>query len=167
MSVVSQPSARRVRLAVFTVIGLTLVAAGPLVGADVGNADGPRLEAGNATIAVDQPGSAPITVDRGRFGTDVRYVRLPPLAATVTGRTGSPRVLYRVRIPALGVDRSGRRLLAEAGTGSRIRISLADRALPPDRLDADRYAARIVIRVQSLSTDWTVRNESVPVVVTE
>jgi hypothetical protein len=125
---------------------------------------------GTATVDVVEPTAETLSIDRGRFGADVSYLRLPDLVVDVSNVTGRPRVVYAVRVPALGLDRVENRLIREEG---RLRVSMADRAYPP-RGSGDgglpepgTYDGRLVVRVQSFASDRTVRNRTIQVRVSQ
>ena len=148
---------------VLVVVLLTLLLAGPagLIGpADSG---GSQVGEGTAELAIREPVDGPLLVDRGRFGTGVFYLRTPDLAAEVRSVTGSPRVRYEVRVPSLGVERSGHRVLHASDAGSVITVPLADHAVPRARLDAETHRARVLVRVQSFTGQHVVTNRTLPV----
>lgn len=125
---------------------------------------------GTATVRVVSPDADGLETEPGRFGTAASYLRLPDLVADVTNVTGTPRLVYRIRVPALDLDRQRSRLIRHEG---RLRVSMPDRAFPPRETaeasppPAGRYDGRLVVRVQSFSTDRTVLNRTVTVRIRE
>lgn len=123
---------------------------------------------GNATLRVVAPTTAELATSPGRFGTSARYLRLPDLVVDVTDVEGRPRIVYRVVVPALGVDRQVTEVVTATG---RTRLRMSDRAYPPAGYSnnhlslsaAGTFDGRLVVRVQSFSTDRTVVNRSVQV----
>lgn len=123
---------------------------------------------GNATLSVLEPTTGELRTSPGRFGTRARYLRTPDLVADVTTVAGHPRVVYRLAVPALGVDRQVTEVVTTTG---RVRLRMPDRAYPPESYSArfrtlppaGTYEGRLVVRVQSFSGDRTVRNRTVPV----
>lgn len=142
---------------------VALVVAGPSGGEPVGVGEG------TATVEVVAPSpSTELRTSAGRFGTAATYLRIPDLVADVTSVDGRPRLVYRLVVPALDVDRSEVTLLT--GTG-RVRVPMADRAYPPASYPSAQppasgtYEGRLVVRVQSFTSDRTVLNRTVRVVV--
>lgn len=117
-----------------------------------------ELGGGTATVTVAEPTADTFVVTDGRFGTDARYLRIPDLVATVEKRDGQPRLVYRVRIPELGVDRQETTLITASG---RTRVPMDDIAF--EEVQPGTYDGRIVVRVQSFTDDTTVLNRSVEV----
>lgn len=123
---------------------------------------------GTASLSVVSPTTDALATSPGRFGTSARYLRLPDLVVDVSGVDGRPRVVYRVVVPALDVDRQVHEVVTSPG---RVRLEMADRAYPPAgypggfrSLPGDgTYEGRLVVRVQSFTTDRTVLNRSVSV----
>lgn len=141
------------------VVATTLLA-GPALGITDLTRPTPALGDGNATVTdvsvVDGP-----TIEAGRFGTDVRYLRGPTVRATVDGVSGTPRLIVHLTVPAMDVDESVSTLLVAADRGER-RLEIPDRPLdgaPPD----DSVTATTTVRLQSFGGDrilheanWTV-----------
>lgn len=132
--------------------------------------DAPTLGDGTATLRVDSPTADELRTSPGRFGTRARYLRVPDLVVDVTALEGRPRVVYRLVVPRLGVDRQVHQVVTTTG---RTRLRMADRAYPPAdysdrfrRLPPDgTYEGYLVVRVQSFTGDRTVLNRSIRVVV--
>lgn len=129
-------------------------------------ADAPSLGDGTADVQIASPSVDRLPVEPGRFGSAARYVRVPDLVADVSRVDGHPRLQYRVAVPGIDVDRHRSRLLEGAG---RLRLHLPDVALPPPGSgpSSGTYRGRIVVAVQSFSTDHTVLNRTVTVRVSQ
>lgn len=117
-----------------------------------------ELGDGTATVTVVEPTGDTLVISDGRFGTNASYLRVPDLVADVEQREGQPRLVYRVRVPELGVDSQQTTLLPASG---RVRISMDDVAF--EDVNAGTYDGQVVVRVQSFSDDTTVLNRSVEV----
>ncbi|MFB6188517.1 MAG: hypothetical protein ABEI57_01410, partial [Halapricum sp.] len=115
---------------------------------------------GNATVATVAVDGGNVAITRGRFGTDVDYVRVPDASVRLAGVDGTPRLVYRLRIPALGVDHSATKLIDGPG---RVTIRLSDVAIRPQRVTNDSYRGRLTVRVQSYTVDRVVHNESLSI----
>lgn len=147
------------------VIILTMVASGG-IGGDGGAAasDPIALGDGTATASIESLPTDQFRFDDGRFGTGVTYLRVPDVRVHVAEVRGAPRLVYRVRVPALGVDDSATKLLGHDGRRT-VRIHGVDRGFDPESISQDRYTAIVSVRVQSFETDTTILsvNESVEV----
>lgn len=151
---------RGARLLVGAVIVAVLLVSGPLVGAvDLTPADR-GIGDGTAEVTVERTDDP--VIDRGRFGTNVTYLRIPPAVVDVHGVEGRPRLVYTVRVPALGFERTATRLVDRPG---RTRVRMSPRAFERTTYDQSSYRAELLVRVQSFETDEVVyrRNVSVDV----
>jgi hypothetical protein len=153
------------RLGVLGVLGVVLLVSSPLVGVvdltpEARGSGG--LGDGTASASVTTLDTDRFRIDRGRFGTGVAYLRLPPVTVTADSVTGQPRLVYRVEVPALEFERTETRLLRETG---RVRIGMSARALTRERVNQQSYRATVTVRVQSFEVDRTIyrRNLTVPV----
>jgi hypothetical protein len=143
------------RIVVGTVL-LALVLTGPAVGLDL--TDEPvTLDDGTATVEVVAP-AGDLRITPGRFGTDVAYLRTPTLVADVRAVEGTPRIVYEVVVPELGIEQRAFRPVTEPG---RIRIGMAD--VEVDRPVNGSYGGYLAVRVQSFETYETVTNRTVEV----
>lgn len=163
-------SLRTVEWGVTGVILLALVAGGAGVSTDgtggaasVG-ANSAAVGDGTATVSVAALPSDRLRIDDGRFGTGVLYLRIPDVRVGVDGVDGEPRLVYRVEVPALDVDEAATASLA-GRDGETVALRGVDQAFDPDEITADRYDARVTVRVQSFEVDETVDsvNETVEV----
>lgn len=147
------------RLLVATVI-VTLAFSGPLVpGLSFTGGDTPTIVGdGNATVSEITVETGDFRFSEGRFGTGVIYLRAPPASVDVTSVTGQPRIVYRLRVPALHVDRVGTRMLSGPGD---VTVRMDDRAFPPGALSQPRYHAVVTVHVQSRTVYRTVFNASI------
>lgn len=153
------PVAASQRLLLATVV-VTLAFAGPLVPglSATGEADPTLVGPGNATLSAVSVDTADFRFSDGRFGTGVVYLRAPDATLHVDRLTGQPRIVYRLRVPALDVDRISTRVLSGPGA---VTVGMDDRALRPERLARSEYRAVITVRVQSRTIDRTVFNETI------
>jgi hypothetical protein len=145
-----------VRVAVGVILAVLLIT-GPLGGIDV-TEETTALGDGTATVRILESGEREFAITDGRFGTNVSYVRVPDLRLDVESVSGQPRVLYIVRVPALGLDESNSRLLESTG---RLRVPLRDQAVRT--VSNESYEGRVIVRIQSFSGMETVRNQSIEV----
>ena len=144
-----------------TVVLVTLVVTGPLVGVDAGT---PEASLGDGTATVEDVRLAsPLTMTPGRFGTGVVYLRIPNAAVELSSVQGRSRLVYRVAVPALDFNRVGTRTISSGAT--RTTVGMSDRAFVPETLANDSYRANVSVRLQSFAVDRTVfeRNATVEV----
>lgn len=148
----------QIQWGVVVVIVGALLLSGPLGGIDFVSGQ-PSLDSGNATVEVVAPQDGRIPVTDGRFGTGVSYVRIPDLVVDVGHVEGTPRVSYVFAIAELGIEKRNTRLVDSTG---RLTVPLGDRALPNPTPSIDTEA-RIIVRVQSYSGQYTVWNRTMEV----
>lgn len=143
------------------VIAGVLILTGPAVGVVSVGGEPAALGDGTATVSEVTFDGDP-SIDRGRFGTGVVYVRPPAASVVVTDAVDAPQLVYRVAIPGLSYERTATRLLGDARSG-RYRLAVPDRALPAERLRNDSYDVALSVSVQSFATDETVHRRNATV----
>lgn len=142
------------------VVVVTLVVSGPVVGLDfTESAD--ELGEGTATVGSIEAPDRQLRITDGRFGTEAKYLRVPDLVADVEEIEGRPQIVYEVIVPALDVKLRSTEVVSSSGT---VRVEMADRAL--DSVSEGPHQGYVVVGVQSFSSDVTLANRSVEVVVT-
>lgn len=145
-------------------IAATLLVSGPLVSAvSLGQAPGPGLDDGNATVN-DVALADDLTVSAGRFGTGVAYLRIPAAVVRLESVTDTPRLVYRVSVPGLGIEDAETRQLNQAA--SRVTVEFPDRALRYETIRERQYRATVSVHVQSFEVYRTVYRRNVTVDVT-
>jgi len=142
------------------VVVVTLVFSGPLVpGLSFGGAGPPAtIGDGNASVSSVAIDLDAVEITPGRFGTDVEYLRIPDARLSIDDVEGEPRIVYRLVVPELQLDHAETRLLASPGA---VTVRPSDVAFLSGELSAAHYNGTLRVRVQSLSTDRTVFNESI------
>lgn len=138
------------RAVVFAAAGLillTTIASGtPLWTVPEKGAGQAPLGQGTASVSVV---SAPerATLEPGRQGGGVYYLRVPDTEVTVTQLRGNPILTYTIDVDQLGYSRSSVLGLAETG-GGQVRLSLAQDAMDGDQLTRESYDGelRLVLR---------------------
>ncbi|MFB6308627.1 MAG: hypothetical protein ABEH35_04785 [Haloarculaceae archaeon] len=143
-------------------ICLLLLASGPLVGGGVPERVPSEVGDGNATVTVESFPADQFRIDRGRFGTNVSYLRIPDIHLFVASVRGTPRLVYRIELPALGVDRVATDILTSRARGDR-RLTAQDRAIPYRDLDNETYRATVTVRVQSFDVNYDLVRRNVTV----
>lgn len=154
----------RLELGVVAFLAVTLVLTGPFGVVDATARNPTTVGDGQANATVERLDTDEIVIDSGRFGTEVRYLRIPDATVTVSDTVGQPRLVYRVVVPALEVDSVTTQVL-QNGQSGQLRLGMRDRGLDPAAVSEDQYRATVTVRVQSFEGDRTFfeRNESVEV----
>jgi len=139
---------------------LASVVTGPAIGlVDVTPAPDARLVGdGTATVSAVELDTESFRFERGRFGSGVDYLRVPDPTVQFASVSGRPRVVYRVSVPAVGVERLQTRLLSSGDRHAR--VSMSDRAFPRCGCDLaignEPHLVIVEIRIQSFDVDKTV-----------
>ena len=150
---------------VIGVVVVILLLTSPLVNVLGVTAQNPTtIGDGTATASVERLDTDALTIDRGRFGTGVVYLRIPEATVSVTDIEGRPRVVYQIRVPELGVDAVTTELLTGDGPTT-VRLGPRDRGLDPAAVTNRTYRGVVTVRVQSFEQDRTVYavNETIEV----
>jgi hypothetical protein len=146
---------------------LVVVLSGPLV-AVVDLSDEPvaqQLGDGTATVSNVTLSAGEVRMTTGRFGTQAYYLRLPEATVDVASYDGRPRLVYRVRVPGLDLDRVETELLT--GDSGRTVLRMPDRAFQFEHVDDETYEGTVTVRVQSFERDETVYNRTVRIEIPE
>lgn len=147
---------RRLEWWVVGVICLTAVAAGVTGGLGAGAVGAPtQVGDGTANVTVTSLPSERIHLDRGRFGTNVTYLRVPDARVRVTDVRGTSRLLYRVQLPALDIDAVSRTYITTGDDGAHT-LRGPTQGIEFRSVPEPRYDATVTIRVQSFEIDKTV-----------
>jgi len=157
----------RVRAVVFGSMLFVLLVSGPVVGLvdltpEQRSPD--SLGGGTANVSMVSDPAADLRLDRGRFGTGVYYLRVPPAVVDITAIDGRPQLTYKVSVPGLDYTDSTSQVLDDTATG-RTTVHLSDRAFEPGALGTQSYRVEVIVRVQSFEMDDVVyrRNATVTV----
>ncbi|MEF8881615.1 MAG: hypothetical protein V5A34_03710 [Halapricum sp.] len=149
------------QLLLVAIVVVALLVSGPVIpGVSLTGAEPTSLGEGDATVSSVTVDADRVRITPGRFGTNISYLRVPDARLQIDTIEGQPRVVYQLRIPELDIDLAAPKLLSESG---RTTVRLDDQAIAPERLSQDQYEGQLVVRIQSLSTDRVVRNESITV----
>ncbi|KTG09036.1 hypothetical protein AUR64_14635 [Haloprofundus marisrubri] len=170
-------SGAAVWLSVLAVVVLS-VASGPLVAGvdftaeDTESQSAPEraLGSGNATVtdvSLDLDG---IRLERGDYGSQTYYLQVPDATVDLQSVTGQPILAYKIRIPALGIERSSSAFLDESYTEdgpTTLALSLDDGPVEPGRVTQSSYEAEVSVLLRSQSGTRVLRQVSVTVEVRE
>lgn len=141
------------------IVLFVLLASGPVAGGFVQPSGIPTsVDDGTATVESVAVPTDELHVSDGRFGTAVSYLRVPDARVRLAAVSDHPRLVYRVEVPALDVDLTATRIVAERGTHD---LHLRDHALEPDRVSNSSYEATVTVRVQSFAVDRTAYERNV------
>jgi hypothetical protein len=152
---------RYAQLAVVGFVLFVLVISSPVLGAvDLTPETRDRLGDGTANATLVSEPADGLYVDRGRFGTDVFYLRIPDAVVDVESVTGRPRLVYQVSVPGLDFERSATTRLDGDG---RVRVPMDARAFTYAQVDNESYRGTVTVRVQSFETDRVVARRTVTI----
>ncbi|WP_224268038.1 hypothetical protein [Haloprofundus salinisoli] len=155
------------------------VASGPLVGGvdftpagDTTSESGSEgsLGAGNATVTDVSLDAAGVRLERGGYGSQAYYLRVPDATVRLQSVTGRPLLSYNVRIPALGIERSSTVFLNESYTengATTLALTLDDDPVDPERVTESSYEAELSVLLRTDSGSRTLRAVSLTVEVAE
>lgn len=145
------------------IVVFALVLTGPAVGVVQLPGQPAQVGDGTATVADASFGGA-ASLDRGRFGTGVYYLRIPAATVAVESATGRPRLHYRVEAPNLSFDATTSRVLGQPARG-RYELAFPVRGLPEERVRRQSYDVHLSVSVQSFSTDESLARRTATVTV--
>jgi len=146
---------------VVILVAVLLLGSGPLAGGLLQPSGTPTtLGDGDVEVGVVDVSTTEFVLTPGRFGTAVTYLRVPDAAVQLASVTDRPRLVYRVQVPALGVDRTVSTVVTDRGQH---RLHLRAQALEPGTVEEDEYTGTVRVRVQSFSTDRTLYRQDVTI----
>ncbi|WP_340100243.1 hypothetical protein [Salinibaculum salinum] len=150
---------------VTAIILLATAATGtPLWTVPEAGADQAPLGQGSASVSVvSMPDTA--TLDPGRQGGDVYYLRVPDATVDVSQLRGNPILTYSIDIDGLGYSTSSVNALANTGEGQ-TSLSISDVALEEDRLTQDRYEGELRLVLRGDGEETVVYSEPITIEVT-
>jgi hypothetical protein len=156
---------RTVVLAAVSLILLVTAATGtPLWTVPEMGANQAPLGQGTASVSVvSMPDTA--TLDPGRQGGDVYYLRVPDATVEISQLRGNPILTYSIDIDGLGYSTSSVNALATTGEGQ-ASLSISDVALEGDRLTQDRYEGELRLVLRGDGDEQVVYSEPITVEVT-
>lgn len=153
------------RTVLLTVAGLivlvTAVSATPLWTVPEKSAGEAPLGEGTATVSVV---SAPekATLEPGRQGGGVYYLRVSNIEVNVTNLRGNPVLTYSISVDELGYSRSSVNGLAGVGEG-RAQLTIEPKAFDAKELTQKRYDGELRLVLRGDGNEEVVYNESIVV----
>ncbi|WP_224333839.1 hypothetical protein [Haloprofundus halobius] len=168
-----------VRLAALLVV-TTAVASGPLVSgvdftpdassAEIDEADAVPLGTGDASVDNVSVAADGVRLERGAYGSASYYLRMPDATARLRSVTGRPMLVYNVRIPELGYERSSTAFLNESFTAdgpTTLALTLDDDPVDPERVTESSYEAEVSVLLRTQSERRVLHERTVTVEVEE
>ncbi|MFB6188412.1 MAG: hypothetical protein ABEI57_00875 [Halapricum sp.] len=156
--------AQSVVYGVVGVILLVTLVSGPLVGVvDLTHAQRctAPVGSGSASVTVDSlPDRA--TISKGKFGSEAYYLQVPDGAVRLSNVTGQPLLSYDISIPEMGLT-TGPTLFLCAGQARRQTLSIRQRTIDQNELDANSYNATLTVSLRADGNETVVREK--PIVV--
>lgn len=152
---------------VFVVVATAFVS-GPLVGVELASDDrwanfSPgegEATVGNATL----PDSA--TIERGDFGSNTYYLRVPSATVEVLSVTGQPMLNYRVQIDGLGYQRGSVHFLSERNVGT-YELGMDSEDFEAESITESEYEGTLTVTLRYGDTEETLAERTVPIEVVE
>jgi len=149
-----------VALAAAVILALTL-ASSPVFGIVTIPDDSPqRLGSGSATITI-QSTPEEVTLEGGHY-TDVHYLRVPEMSATVEDVSGSPVLTLSLAIRDIGYSRSSVYVLSEEMDGTH-GFAIQEDSIDSAKLRNDSYRGRLQVVLRDESGRTELVNEPVAV----
>lgn len=144
------------------------VVSGPLVpGVDLTrpeDADHLVCEGGSASVDLAEPPGG-FTLEADRFGAGTYTFSGEDAAAEVETVEGCPRLVYRLQVPALGVDSRKVHFLS-ADDGGTVVLSPPSPSVAPDDVDRDAYEGTVTVELHG-DTRRVLYRENVTIQVVE
>lgn len=135
-----------------TVIVLTSVVSGPLVGAidftPTESAQLPPPGSGSASVRVASVPNDSIVLQRGAFGSGTYHFEAPPAILVAGTVRGNPYIEYLIRVPGIEYADITQYSLQKV-RGSRLRLEFRPVEISPTRVTRKRYSGTLEIRLQS------------------
>ncbi|WP_225333142.1 hypothetical protein [Halomicrobium urmianum] len=158
-------SVRALEVAVVGIVLTTLAASGPAGLLDAPTHRPTALGDGTADAEVASLPADDLRIDPGRFGTGTWYLRVPAATVAVNAVEGTPRLIYRVEVPALDLTAEAKRLI-EPGDERTVRLAPDDVGIGPDAPDGP-VEAQVTVAVQSFEDHQTIHERNVTVEVAQ
>lgn len=159
------PGRVAVGVAVCVVVLVTGATATPLWDVPERGAGTAALGTGTATVSVvSAPDSA--TIEPGRQGGNVYYLRVPDAEINVTELDGNSVLTYRISIDQLGKTRSSVHAVGELGEG-RSRLSIDQIALDGSTVQRQQYEATVSIVLRPSGEEQVLYSETIQIEVEE
>lgn len=160
---------RGVVWAAISIIVLTSVVSGPIVPAL--DLTSPRDDAPGISFAAEDDldaslASLPeggVALVQGRFGAGAYTLDVPDAAVDVNRVRGSPRLVYKVRIPDLGFVRATVHFVGPEHEGSRLTLSVEPVTFDPDRITEDDYDGVLLVVARADATAETIGRQNVTI----
>ena len=152
---------RYVQLGVAGFVLFVLVLSSPVLGAvDLTPETRDSLGDGTANATLVSEPNDGLYIDRGRFGTDVFYLRIPDAVVDADSVSGRPRVVYEVSVPGLDFERTATARIENPG---QVRVPMDARAFTYPQVQNESYRATATVRIQSFETDRVVATRTVTI----
>jgi len=150
------------------VIVLATLVSGPLVGAVdfTGESDGSFSPGeGNATVSVlETPARAEIR--KSSYGAGTYRLDVPDSVVDLQSVSGTPVLVYKLRIPEIGHTRGTTHFLDSSQSG-RTNVTIERGSIDPDEIDESRYDGELVLLLRATGGERTLFRGNVTVEVEE
>lgn len=147
---------------------LTTLISGPLVGTVDFTTEHERTFApgtGQADITVMAvPERA--RLEQGRYGSGAYYLRIPDATVQIDAIEGQPMLVYKIRLPELGITHATTHFLDETIDGE-MALSIRETTFDPDEINQEIYPGELIILVRTDNSDVVLYRGNVTVDVIE
>lgn len=154
------------RITTIAILGVVLLS-GPLVPfVDVTPAAPsiPSDSPASASITVVSPPSDDFRIASARFGAGI-YLYSAPLTVRVERVSGSPTLIYELRIDDLGVTFVSVAFLSEADAGTDQVLQIERSTIEPDRITKETYTGAVELRLRTGNETRLIHQQHVAVTV--
>lgn len=145
----SSKVSRAVRATALCLVAVAVIA-GPLVPwVDLTRPQGGEhlvCDGGTATVSVVEPPGG-VSLEAERFGAGTYSFVAEDAVVNVDTVKGCPRLVYRLEVPALGVD-ARQVVFLEGHDGGEVVLSPPPAAVPPDEVNRTAYDGTVVVELQ-------------------
>jgi hypothetical protein len=152
------------RLITVVILGIVLLS-GPLVPfVDFTSADAstPSDGVSSATVSVVSPPSDDFRIAPARFGAGV-YLYSVSMRVHVQTVTGSPTLIYELRVPGLGRNEVAVAFLGEPDEGRDLVLELGRGTVDPARVTESTYTATVELRLRAGNETRIIHQQTVTI----
>lgn len=150
--------------AVAIILSVTLIS-GPLLfpGLDMTQEENTMAAVGTGEITTSQI-TVPetVTLERGDYGSEGYYVRVPDTIVGVDQVAGRPVLRYRIEIPELGYSRTTAHFVSQGSKGD-IYLSIEEDTLDPAKINRSSYAGELQIIASANDTSRVLTRQNITV----
>jgi len=141
------------RLTVLVIVLTTLVS-GPIVGAidfTSESEDGDPILSSEtkdkATVEVISNPDGEVALEKGDFGNDVFFLKVPRMSVKPIMVQGNPRITYKIRLPKLRYSRVTSNILGANQRGQVFVLKIQEDTIQKDRISESEYTGELSVTI--------------------